>query len=119
MGIVHTADETRHAVARTLQFCWDFCFLGGQILVWNNLRYQGAFLDSNPSRSLFYIITGTHAVHLVGVVDRPAICAGRTPAGNAKFEIRKELPLRLPGWYWHYLAFLWFGIFALVHFAKG
>jgi heme/copper-type cytochrome/quinol oxidase subunit 3 len=27
--------------------------------------------------------------------------------------------VEVTGWYWHYLAFLWFGIFALVHFARG
>ena len=94
-----------------------FCFLGGQILVWNNLRYQGAFLDSNPSRSLFYIITGTHAVHLVGgLIVLLYALAGRLLA--TKFESQR-IAVEVTGWYWHYLAFLWFGIFALVHFAKG
>ncbi len=94
-----------------------FCFLVGQILVWNNLRYQGAFLESNPSRSLFYIITGTHAVHLVGgLIALLYALAGRLLA--VKFESQK-IAVEVTGWYWHYLAFLWFGIFALVHFAKG
>lgn len=94
-----------------------FCFLAGQILVWNNLRYQGAFLESNPSRSLFYIITGTHAVHLVGgLIALLYALAGRLLA--VKFESQK-IAVEVTGWYWHYLAFLWFGIFALVHFAKG
>jgi cytochrome c oxidase subunit 3 len=92
-------------------------FLAGQVLVWNNLRYQGAFLDSNPSKSLFYIITGTHAVHLAGglIVLLYAV-AGRLL--SAKFESQR-IAVEVTGWYWHYLAFLWFGIFALVHFAKG
>ena len=94
-----------------------FCFLSGQILVWNNLRYQGAFLDSNPSRSLFYIITGTHAIHLVGgLIVLLYALAGRLLA--TKFESQR-IAVEVTGWYWHYLAFLWFGIFALVHFAKG
>jgi cytochrome c oxidase subunit 3 len=94
-----------------------FGFLAGQVLVWNNLRYQGAFLDSNPSRALFYIITGTHAVHLVGgLMALLYALAGRLLA--AKFESQR-IAVEVTGWYWHYLAFLWFGIFALVHFAKG
>ncbi|MGB8128484.1 MAG: cytochrome c oxidase subunit 3, partial [Candidatus Angelobacter sp.] len=94
-----------------------FCFLGGQVLVWNILRTQGAFLASNPSRSLFYILTGTHAVHLVGglVVLMYAV-AGRLLA--IRFESQR-IAVEVTGWYWHYLAFLWFGIFALVHFARG
>jgi cytochrome c oxidase subunit 3 len=93
------------------------CFLAGQILVWNNLRHQGAFLASNPSRALFYIITGTHAFHLVvGLLVLLYAVAGRLL--TMKFESQR-IAVEVTGWYWHYLAFLWFGIFALVHFAKG
>jgi cytochrome c oxidase subunit III len=93
------------------------CFLAGQILVWNNLRHQGAFLVSNPSRVLFYIITGTHAFHLVvGLIVLLYATAGRLLA--MKFESQR-IAVEVTSWYWHYLAFLWFGIFALVHFAKG
>jgi len=94
-----------------------FCFLAGQILVWNSLHHQGVFLESNPSRSLFYILTGTHAVHLLGglAVLLYAV-AGRLMA--IRFESQK-IAVEVTSWYWHYLAFLWFGIFALVHFARG
>jgi cytochrome c oxidase subunit 3 len=94
-----------------------FCFLAGQILVWNSLRHQGVFLESNTSRSLFYILTGTHAVHLVGglLVLLYAV-AGRRMA--IRFESQK-IAVEVTSWYWHYLAFLWFGVFALVHFARG
>jgi cytochrome c oxidase subunit 3 len=94
-----------------------FCFLAGQVLVWNNLRHQGVFLASNPSRSLFYILTGTHAVHLVGgLFALLYAAAGRLL--EARFE-SQSIVVEVTGWYWHYLGFLWFGIFALVHFAKG
>lgn len=94
-----------------------FCFLVGQVLVWNNLRYQGAYLESNPSRALFYIITGAHAFHLViGLIVLLYATAGRLL--SIKFESQR-MAVEVTGWYWHYLAFLWFGIFALVHFAKG
>lgn len=94
-----------------------FCFLAGQIVVWKILRSQGVFLESNPSRSLFYIITGTHAVHLiVGLFVLLYAVAGRLLA--ARFE-SQSIVVEVTGWYWHYLAFLWLGIFALVHFAKG
>jgi cytochrome c oxidase subunit 3 len=94
-----------------------FCFLAGQVLVWNNLRHQGIFLQSNPSRTLFYILTGTHAIHLLGGLAALIYAvAGRLLA--MKFETQR-IAVEVTGWYWHYLAFLWFGIFALVHFAKG
>lgn len=94
-----------------------FCFLGGQMLVWNNLREQGVYLVSNPSRSYFYLLTGTHAVHLIGgLMALLYIAAGRLVA--LRFESQR-IAVEVTSWYWHYLAFLWFGIFALVHFARG
>src|SRR6476661_6400259 len=88
-----------------------FCFLVGQVQVWNMLRAQGAFLASNTSRSLFYILTGTHALHLVGgLAGLLYAVTGRLLA--ARFESQR-IAVEVTGWYWHYLAFLWFGIFAL------
>jgi cytochrome c oxidase subunit 3 len=94
-----------------------FCFLIGQLLVWNNLRHQGVFLATSPSRKLFYVVTGTHAVHLLGGLAALLYAvAGRLMA--VKFESQR-IAVEVTSWYWHYLAFLWFGIFALVHFARG
>jgi len=94
-----------------------FCFLGGQILVWNYLRNQGVYLAASSSRDLFYIVTGTHAVHLLGGLAALVYAvAGRLMA--IKFESQR-IAVEVTSWYWHYLGFLWFGIFALVHFAKG
>lgn len=94
-----------------------FCFLAGQVLVWNNLREQGVFLAANPSCSYFYLLTGTHAVHLAGgLMALLYITAGRLVA--LKFESQR-IAVEVTGWYWHYLGFLWFLIFALVHFARG
>ena len=36
----------------------------------------------------------------------------------ARFESQR-IAVEVTGWYWHYLAFLWLGIFALVHFARS
>jgi cytochrome c oxidase subunit III len=94
-----------------------FCFLAGQLLVWNNLRYQGVFLASSPSRKLFYIVTGTHAIHLLGGLFALLYAAGGRLIA-IKFESQR-IAVEVTSWYWHYLALLWFGIFALVHFARG
>jgi cytochrome c oxidase subunit 3 len=92
-------------------------FLVGQVVVWQNLQQQGVFLASNPSRNYFYLLTGTHAVHLAGgLIVLLFAAAGRLLA--LKFEAQRTA-VEVTSWYWHYLAFLWFGIFALVHFAKA
>jgi cytochrome c oxidase subunit 3 len=94
-----------------------FLFLAGQILVWQNLQHQGVFQATNPSRNYFYLLTGTHAVHLAGgLIALLYAAAGRFLA--LRFESQK-IAVEVTSWYWHYLAFLWFCIFALVAFAKG
>lgn len=94
-----------------------FGFLAGQLLVWQNLSHQGIYHLGNPSRSYFYLLTGAHAVHLGGGL-LALLCA----AAGRLFALRFQsqlIAVEVTGWYWHYLAFLWFGIFALVHFARA
>ncbi len=93
------------------------CFLAGQVLVWQNLQHQGVYRVINPSRNYFYLLTGTHAAHLAGgLIALLYAAAGRLLA--LKFEAQRAA-VEVTSWYWHYLGFLWFGIFALVHFAKA
>jgi|ERR1051326_4725946 cytochrome c oxidase subunit 3 len=94
-----------------------FCFLAGQVLLWQNLQHQGVFLATNPSRNYFYLLTGTHAVHLAGGLLALLYAAGGRFLA-LRFESQK-IAIEVTSWYWHYLAFLWFCLFALVHFAKG
>src|SRR5579871_3458725 len=40
-------------------------FLGSQLLALRQLTLQGLFLSHNPHSSMFFVITGVHAVHLL------------------------------------------------------
>ena len=94
-----------------------FGFLLGQVLVWNSLRAQGWYLSANPSSSFFYLLTGLHAVHLAGgLVALVYAACGRW--FRMKFESQR-IAVDVTAWYWHFMALLWFCIFALLHFAKG
>jgi cytochrome c oxidase subunit III len=94
-----------------------FAFLAGQVLVWQNLSHQGVYNVTNPSRFYFYLLTGAHAVHLAGgLLALVCAAAGRLLAIRFQSQLTA---VEVTSWYWHYLAFLWFGIFALVHFARG
>lgn len=92
-------------------------FLAGQLTVWSLFRHQGIYLGSNPSGSFFYLLTGLHAVHLLGGM----IALMYTLAGSwfrMKLESQR-ITVDVTGWYWHFMAVLWIYIFALLHFAKG
>ncbi len=41
-------------------------FLVAQVFAWRQLAGQGIYVASHPHSSFFYLLTGTHALHLVG-----------------------------------------------------
>ncbi|MGA9624507.1 MAG: hypothetical protein WBQ65_08560, partial [Bryobacteraceae bacterium] len=43
-------------------------FLFGQALAWQRLKDLGIYVATNPSSSFFYVLTASHALHLVGGV---------------------------------------------------
>lgn len=43
-------------------------FLGGQVFAWRQLGDSGIFLPTSPHSSFFYMLTGVHAVHVLGGV---------------------------------------------------
>lgn len=89
-------------------------FLGGQLLAWRALSRLGIFLASNPHSSFFYVLSGLHALHLVGgllwfgVVMWKVRRLAVTPGGDA---------LALFATYWHFLTALWVYLFVLLFLA--
>jgi cytochrome c oxidase subunit III len=100
----------------SISVAFGFSFLAGQIWVWNNLRAQGVFLSGNTGSAFFYILTGLHALHLLGglVVLLYAACGNWL---RVRFESQR-IAVDVTAWYWHFMAVLWLGIFALLHFAR-
>ncbi|HMF91438.1 MAG TPA: cytochrome c oxidase subunit 3 [Candidatus Angelobacter sp.] len=101
----------------TLTMVLGLGFLCGQLLAWNTLRAQGAFRIYNPSGYFFVGFIGLHAIHLVGGI----LALVYTACGHwlhMKFESQR-INVEVTAWYWHFLGVLWFGIFALLHFARG
>jgi cytochrome c oxidase subunit 3 len=87
-------------------------FLIGQLMAWRELTADGYFLASNPANSFFYLITGMHGLHILGGL----VALIRTTAGawsGARPE-RLRLSVELCAMYWHFLLFIWLGIFALL-----
>src|SRR5215510_14996369 len=41
-------------------------FLVGQLMIWRALTAQGIYLGSNPHSSFYYLLSGAHAVHMIG-----------------------------------------------------
>ena len=91
-------------------------FLIGQLLAWEQLRHSGIFVSTNPSSSFFYVLTGTHALHLLGGVL--ALAYAGTTSLLRKPLVTRFVVVDVTALYWHFMDFLWIYIFALLHFAR-
>ena len=65
-------------------------FLAGQWIAWQQLAQQGFFFSSNPNSHFFYLVTGTHAVHLVLGIGAPHLRARR----HVPLQARRDAPDR-------------------------
>jgi cytochrome c oxidase subunit 3 len=79
-------------------------FVVGQYIAWLQLRSVGLYLPTNPNSSFFYVLTGVHAIHVLG---------GLGGLARVIFKFRSAaLPLRrstmdATSYYWHFMGVLW------------
>lgn len=90
-------------------------FVTGQWLAWRDLAARGFFVATGPSSSFIYLLTGTHAVHLLGGV-LALLVTGSTVILRRRLESRR-IVVDVTAWYWHFMTLLWIYILALLEFA--
>ncbi len=87
-------------------------FVAGQFIAWLQLRASGVFLASNPSSSFFYLLTGTHALHILGGILALFYVVIRVWRRHA--WPRRQAVVEATGLYWHFMDGLWVYIFVLL-----
>jgi cytochrome c oxidase subunit III len=91
-------------------------FLFGQWMAWKELAYRGFFLATSPSSSFVYLLTGVHALHLVGGVV--ALLYAAVSALMRRPVEARRIVVDITAWYWHFMALLWIYVFALLELAR-
>ena len=91
-------------------------FLFGQWMAWKQLAASGFYVATTPSSSFVYLLTGAHAVHLMGGVL--ALLVAELFALLHRSVTTRSIVVDVTGWYWHFMAALWVYIFALLELAK-
>ena len=89
-------------------------FIVGQGIAWRELVLRGIYLGSNPSSSFFYLLTGTHAVHLLG-----GICALLFVIYRARRNHLSQTVVDVATIYWHFMDALWIYLFLLLSAEGG
>jgi cytochrome c oxidase subunit 3 len=87
-------------------------FVGGQLMVWQQLRLGGIYLSVNPHSSFFYILTGVHAIHLLGgLMVLAYLCVKLLIRNDTQVT---QTTINLCATYWHFLALLWLYLFVVL-----
>ena len=99
-----------------MTFVLGLIFLFGQWEAWRQLAANGFYVASTPSSSFVYLLTGTHAIHLMGGVL--ALFIAGVASLLRRSAATRSIVVDVTAWYWHFLAALWFYILCLLEFAS-
>jgi cytochrome c oxidase subunit 3 len=99
--------------------CWTagtvlgILFLIGQAIVWRQLKDAGVFIASNPSSSFFYVLTASHAFHLLGGVL--ALVYVDVQALRLRLGPAKRTVIDVTAIFWHFLDGIWVYLMVLFY----
>jgi cytochrome c oxidase subunit 3 len=91
-------------------------FLLGQWMAWRQLAANGFYVATTPSSSFVYLLTGTHAIHLMGGVL--ALFVAGIASLLRRSVATRSIVVDVTAWYWHFMAGLWIYILCLLEFAS-
>ena len=84
-------------------------FVAGQYVAWTQLRAEGLYLATNPSSSFFYLLTATHALHVLGGLGGLIYVIRKL----SKSVLRRN-QLVATARYWHFMGALWLYLLLLL-----
>jgi len=87
-------------------------FVAGQLLAWRELNAAGYFLASNPANAFFYLLTGVHALHILGGLVALGRTINKVLVGVAMSALRSSI--ELCAIYWHFLLLVWLVLLGLL-----
>ena len=91
-------------------------FLVSQLISWRQLAAQGLFISTHPHSSFFYVLTGTHAVHIAGGLLALVFLWRRSlrPLDEARLIAKRQAAADAVAIYWHFMGALWIYLFLLL-----
>src|SRR5690349_7277239 len=94
-------------------------FLVAQLFAWRQLTRQGIYLASNPHSSFFYLLTGAHALHLMGGLVGSLFLSlrWRRPMNDTTETTsmaKRKAATDAVTVYWHFMDALWIYLFLLL-----
>ena len=87
-------------------------FIVGQWVAWGQLVEVGVYLQTTLHSSFLYVITGAHALHVLGGVA--AISYVLLQTFRNQYTASNHEPVLLCATYWHFMDGLWVYLFLLL-----
>lgn len=93
-------------------------FISSQLLAWLELRSRGLYMSGNPYAGFFYILTGIHAVHVLGGIIALGTVLMQVwyPTRDENKVLKRRTLGQVVGWYWHFMDGVWVALFLLLGF---
>jgi cytochrome c oxidase subunit 3 len=88
-------------------------FLLGQALAWSQLKKLGIYVASSPSSSFFYVLTASHAFHLLGGVA--ALLYVAVESLRRRLGPARRTFIDISAIFWHFLDGLWVYLMVLFY----
>lgn len=92
-------------------------FLAGQGLAWRQLLASGVHMATGAHPGFFYLLTGAHALHLIGGLGALVYVLARLRrVGVAAEAVRTLAPAAI---YWHFVGALWLYVLLVLFWASA
>ncbi|MHB8633944.1 MAG: cytochrome c oxidase subunit 3 [Thermoplasmatota archaeon] len=88
-------------------------FLGGQVYEYASLIREGHTLGSAHFMSAFFMLTGTHGLHVLGGLCALTIVAFRS--GKGQFDAKRHAMPECVSLYWHFVDIVWVFVFGILY----
>jgi cytochrome c oxidase subunit 3 len=103
-------EHTNGPMLLTATLILGLAFVGGQYMAWRDLAAQGLYLATNPNSSFFYLLTGVHALHVLGgIAALTYLLAQLADRGSVRRNLVNGVSI-----YWHFMAALWLYLLVVI-----
>jgi cytochrome c oxidase subunit III len=108
-----SGNRSRFNLWWTVATALGITFLLGQAYAWRQLNDAGFFVSTNPASSFFYVLTASHAFHLLGGVA--ALLYVDVQALRLRLGPAKRTAIDVTAIFWHFLDGLWVYLMVLLY----
>ena len=110
--------EARYKGLLILSFIIGISFLVLQYQGWQDLNSIGIDLKGNPSGSFVYVLSGIHALHIMGGIA--AMIVALLMAFSRKYKVtqRRKINFELTLQYWHFVDVLWVYLLIFLYLSR-